>query len=85
MTVALVNPPATGNWRVGPDIDPYAPRPVLQPLELNDPTAGNRFDSPLAQFRTLYFATELGCCFAETLSRHRPDPQLLPIIEEEWR
>jgi hypothetical protein len=52
--------------------------------ELNDRSAGNRFDSPTAQYRVIYFGTELECCFAETLSRFRPDPRVLSVIVGDW-
>jgi hypothetical protein len=52
--------------------------------ELNDPGVGNRFDSPLpGRYGVVYFGTQLECCFAETLSRYRPDPGLLQFAQRD--
>lgn len=84
VTIAECLVPGDGVWRVGPGYDPFATRDLLTPEELADPQAGNRFDSPLSQYRVIYFGTTLEACFRETLSRFRPDPRLLPIIRKDW-
>ena len=47
--------------------------------------AGNRFDSRVGDYSTLYFATELETCFLETLARLRPAQGFRDVIGEEWR
>ncbi|MCW2983622.1 MAG: hypothetical protein JWR63_1192 [Conexibacter sp.] len=42
--------------------------------------SGNRFDSPTAEFRTLYFASEPYGCHLETMSRFRPLSRLEAAI-----
>jgi hypothetical protein len=59
--------------------------PPVPSDELDKPNTGNRFDSPLGVYRTLYFGTQLEACFGETLARFRPDLELLAVIGEEWR
>lgn len=80
-----VRPPPEGIWRVARGPDPYALRPPLSPAELNEPHAGNRFDSPIAAYNVLYFATDLRGCFGETLVRMRPDPRMVALVTDEWR
>jgi hypothetical protein len=81
---AEVTAPPGGIWRVGHAPDPMSTREPLTPDELNYPSVGNRFDSPTAQYRVLYFGTQLECCFAETLGRFRPDPRILPVLAGDW-
>ena len=51
-----------------PGHDPFETRPPLSPDELDDPSVGNRFDSPLGNYSVLYFGTSLEVCFGETLA-----------------
>jgi hypothetical protein len=46
---------------------------------------GNRYDS--TEFGTIYGATDLEGCFAETLARYRPSPAVLAALgrDAEWR
>lgn len=64
--------------------DPFAAPAPLSLDELNDPRAGNRFDSPLGAYRVLYLSSQLEGCFGETLSRFRPDPRLVELVRDEW-
>ena len=77
--------PRRGVWRIGRAPDPLAPGPPLDPEDRNQPRAGNRFDSPLGDYRVLYCGSTLDACFGETLARLRPDPALLAVIGDEWR
>ncbi len=52
---------------------------------MDEPRAGNRFDSPIGAYNVLYFATDLNGCFGETLVRMRPDPRLVALISEDWK
>jgi hypothetical protein len=79
-----VQAPPEGVWRIGPGDDPFKLRPPLTAEELANPRSGNRFDSPVGDFGVLYFGTVLNCCFAETLSRFRPDPRIVPTIRDDW-
>jgi hypothetical protein len=45
---------------------------------------GNRFDSPIGDYRVLYFGTLLESCFGETLARLRPSPRLATVAQAEW-
>lgn len=74
--------PRAGFWRIGRAPDPLALADPLTPDELDDPHVGNRFDSPLGTFRTLYFATDLRGCFGEILARFRPDLQLAGLVAD---
>jgi RES domain len=81
-SVRVVDPPAV--WRIGHATDPfkarYSPAESLTAADLNDPKVGNRFDSPApGLYGVIYFGTQLECCFAETLSRLRPNPRLVAI------
>lgn len=69
---------------MGRSPDPLALSAPLSPSELDKPFTGNRFDSPTGAFRVLYFATELGGCYGETLGRFRPDTSLLSLLKDEW-
>ena len=82
--IEIVQPPHDGVWRVGRAPDPLAPSPPLDPDDLDNPKTGNRFDSPLGNYRALYFATTLDGCYGETLARFRPDTKLLAVIGSEW-
>jgi RES domain len=82
--IAEVHPPGDGIWRVGHAPNPLIVGKPLTPDELNDARTGNRFDSPTGQYGVLYCASDLECCFAETLGRFRPDPRILPVIHGDW-
>jgi hypothetical protein len=84
VTIRVVKAPRNGVWRVARGPDPLAFRVPLLREELDNPRAGNRFDSPLAQHSVLYFGTTLEACFGETLARFRPDLELLAQIRDEW-
>jgi hypothetical protein len=84
MAVRVVSPPGRGFWRVARGPDPLALPPPLEPSDADSPLAGNRFDSPTGQYRVLYFGTKLEACFAETLSRLRPQPGLREVIGADW-
>lgn len=81
----VVRPPRDGLWRIGRTPDPLRFSPPLDPEDRNQPHAGNRFDSPEGQYGVVYCGTNLEVCFGETLSRLRPDPELLSVIGDEWR
>jgi hypothetical protein len=74
--------PPDGVWRVGRTPDPLSLADPLTMADLDDPRIGNRFDSALGQYSTLYFGTDLECCFGETLARFRPDPVLLANVDD---
>jgi hypothetical protein len=82
--VHIVEAPADGLWRVGRGPDPLATRQPLTPDELDQPKTGNRFDSPLGDYKVCYFATKLDGCFGETLARFRPDVARLAEVTAEW-
>lgn len=50
---------------------------------MDNPAAGNRFDSPTQDYRVCYFASTLDGCFGETLARFRPNPGLSAIATED--
>jgi hypothetical protein len=79
----VVEAPAGGLWRVGRSPDPLRFSDPLNPSLLENPAAGNRFDSPTGDYRVCYFATTLDGCFGETLARFRPDPGLRVIADEQ--
>lgn len=70
-------------WRVGRAPDPLAVRPPDYG-SLRDTRSGNRFDSMSGTFDVVYFATDLRGCFAETLRRFQPKPEIAEIAEAEW-
>lgn len=80
---SVVVPPKAGLWRVGRSPDPLRFSDPLDPDLLDCPSAGNRFDSPTKDYRVCYFASTLGGCFGETLSRFRPNPRLAAVAQEE--
>lgn len=84
MGVVVVAAPDEGVWRVGRAPDPLVPADPLPPSLLDQPTTGNRFDSPTGVYRALYFATLLEGCYGETLARFRPDPAIQALVREEW-
>lgn len=75
--------PGSGLWRVGRSPDPLHFSAPPEPALLENPAAGNRFDSPTGDYRVCYFASTLDGCFGETLSRFRPDPGLQAVAAEE--
>ncbi len=77
-----VGPPDDGLWRIGRGENPLRASEAT-PTDLGDTKSGNRFDSLLGNFGTLYFGTTLEVCFGETLSRYRRDPKLA-FIDDEW-
>ena len=82
--IVSTSPPPDGFWRVGrsgPDSAGFR-RPVR--VDDTNPLGGNRFDSFTGAYGTLYFGTTLEVCFAETLARFRPKPELLAVVDEEW-
>lgn len=85
MTVSAVKPPKTGVWRVGRGPDPLELRDALTTDDLQRSGVGNRFDSPVGDFRVLYFGRTLEACFGETLARFRPSIELLAAVKDEWR
>jgi hypothetical protein len=68
----VIAAPRSGFWRVGRSPDPLHFSDPLNPSLLENPSAGNRFDSPTGDYRICYFATTLDGCFGETLARFRP-------------
>jgi hypothetical protein len=85
MTVIISTaPPPGGFWRVGRS--GAAGSEFRRPLRVDDTNqlGGNRFDSFTGAYGTLYFGTTLEVCFAETLARFRPKPELLALVDEEW-
>lgn len=84
MPLEAVAAPDEGVWRVGRAPDPLNSAPPLAPSLLDQPSTGNRFDSPTGAYRVVYFASTLDGCFGETLARFRPDPRVLAYVEEEW-
>lgn len=83
-TPHTVNPPPDGFWRIGrsPDAHRWS-RP--DPVQTDEPGAGNRFDSFHGNFGVLYFATSVEACFAEVLARFRPNPRLADLVRATWR
>lgn len=69
-------------WRVGRGPDPLALREPFRAEDLT-PGTGNRFDSPLGEYRVIYFSTSMEGCFGETLARFRPDLELIATFDEE--
>lgn len=84
MAVAVVAAPDEGVWRVGRAPDPLATVAPLSPSWLDNPSTGNRFDSPTGSYGVLYFASTLDGCYGETLARFRPDPRMRQLVEREW-
>jgi hypothetical protein len=84
LPLEVVAPPDDGVWRVGRAPDPLAPPDRLPQSALDQPTTGNRFDSPTGAYRVLYFATTLEGCFGEALARFRRDPSMLALVQDEW-
>jgi hypothetical protein len=84
MAIEAVAAPDEGVWRGGRPPDPPPASPPLPPSQLDQPTTGNRFDSPTGAYRALYFATTLDGCFGETLARFRPDPTIRALVRAEW-
>ena len=80
----VVKAPAKGVWRVGRAPDPLSVPPPLTKDELDNARVGNRFDSALGHYSVVYFGTNLDCCFGETLSRFRPDLEVVETVGEEW-
>jgi RES domain len=78
----VVTTPGSGFWRVGRSPDPLHFSDPINPSLLENPSAGNRFDSPTGDYRVCYFATTLDGCFGETLARFRPDPSLRAVANE---
>jgi hypothetical protein len=83
LPVAVAEPPLSGVWRVARAPDPLAFADPLPSRLLDDPHAGNRFDSPTADYRVCYFGTDLEACYGETLARFRPDLNLIAVAKEE--
>jgi hypothetical protein len=81
--VRLVQAPDDGFWRVGRAPDPLEVGPPLARDELDDPKLGNRWDSPVGDYRVVYFGSEPVVCYGETLARFRPDPALAKVLSEE--
>ncbi len=81
---SVVGPPPAGLWRVDRADEPLRPS-WLEPDDADLPSGGNRFDS--SDWGTLYFATNLEGCFAETLARFRPSASLLAVLkdDDDWR
>ena len=57
----------------------------LEPDDADLASGGNRFDS--SDWGTLYFATNLEGCFAETLARFRPSAHLFAVLkdDDDWQ
>lgn len=83
-TPQRVDPPQAGFWRIGrsPDAHRWS-RP--DPVDTDQPGAGNRFDSFHGNFGVLYFATSVEACFAEVLARFRPNPRLADLVRSTWQ
>lgn len=83
-SIAALDPPAEGIWRAGRTGHDFLE--FRRPLRADDdnPLGGNRFDAFTGAYGTLYFGTTPEVCFAETLARFRPKPELLALVAEEW-
>ena len=79
-----VLPPLEGIWHVGRATPGEPPYRRVSRADDSNPKGGNRFDSYSGNYGTLYFATNLEVCFAETLARFRPKPELANLVREEW-
>ncbi len=76
----FANPPAGGFWRVARADDPLLPS-YLDPDDEDLANGGNRFDS--TGYGTVYFATGLAGCFAETLARYRVKASIRAVLEND--
>jgi hypothetical protein len=81
---SVAGPPSGGLWRVARADEPLRPS-WLEPGDADLPSGGNRFDS--SDWGTLYFATNLEGCFAETLARFRPSAHLFAVLkgDDDWQ
>jgi hypothetical protein len=81
---SVAGPPSGGLWRVARADEPLRPS-WLEPVDADLPSGGNRFDS--SDWGTLYLATNLEGCFAETLARFRPSAHLLAVLkdDDDWQ
>ncbi|MBI4898353.1 MAG: RES family NAD+ phosphorylase [Actinobacteria bacterium] len=79
MSVRVVKAPEAGLWRVERSPSTALFPPTLTYEELDDPSVGNRFDSPDGEYGVKYFCTKREACFGETLARFRPDPALATV------
>jgi hypothetical protein len=77
---ATVSPPKSV-WRVGRAPDPLVFTDPVPADALDSPGVGNRFDSALGAYRVLYFGNSLKSCYTETLSRLRPDLNLIKELD----
>ena len=78
---ALAAPPTAGLWRVGRatlDRFSYSNPERVDP---DIPAGGNRFDSFTGSYGTMYFGTTPEVCFAETVARFRPKPEILAVLD----
>jgi hypothetical protein len=78
--VRFVQAPADGFWRVGRAPNPLEVGPPLSPDELDDAKLGNRWDSPVGDYRVVYFGSAPDVCYGETLARFRPDPVIVDLL-----
>lgn len=83
ITLVVNAAPDKGVWRIGRDADPLALSGPLQPEEVLDCRAGNRFDSPTGDYGVGYFGSTPEACFAETLARFRPDTSLESLFDHD--
>jgi RES domain len=86
----LVPPPPGSLYRIGLKPDPFTwrePRKLSEDEEhqLGAPVllAGNRFDAPSGEFRTLYFADSVDGAYLERLSRFRARKGLAEDLDDE--
>ena len=84
MNVGTVRPPTAGVWRIGRGPEPLQLKDPLPPEDLDRGNVGNRFDSPMGNYRVAYFGRTLEACFGETLARFRPDLELLAKVRSDW-
>ena len=80
--VAVVVAPPEGIYRVGRVVDSMRPS-FLDPAQANEPHMGNRYDNE--HCGVIYLGTTPECCYAETLARFRPKPDLARLVAEDWK
>lgn len=67
-------------FRIGRQPDPWAYPDWAEAGE--DGTFGNRWDDPESSYRVLYACSQRLGAFVETLSRFRPDPEVIAGLAE---
>ncbi len=80
--IAIATPSKDGIWSVSRES--RGDSSLLKRVDDNNPFGRNRFDSFNADYETTYFGSTLEACFAETLARFRPNPNLVDLVRRDW-